>query len=149
MLQITREADCAIRILLEVASQRDGESATTATIAGRRLVPRPFLRKIVPRLVAAGLLSSARGRTGGIQLRRAPDTITLLDILAAVGPPITINRCVLRPDLCPLQPTCPVHEICRTAHGQITRLFGDTTLAQLARRADELGDAGAALERPA
>ncbi len=60
-MRITREADYASRTMLEVASQPDGRATTTAEVSRRRLVPRPFVRQIVRRLVAAGLLHTSRG----------------------------------------------------------------------------------------
>ncbi len=132
-MQITREADYAIRTLLEVASQPEG-SVTTASVARRRLVPRPFLRKIVPRLVAAGLLRTARGGQGGLYLMRPAEQIDLLTIIESIQRPIAVNVCVLDPSACLLQPTCPVHEVCRLAHSQLVELFGSVTLASLVQR---------------
>ncbi len=109
-MRITREADYAIRTMLEVASQPDGRATTTAEVSRRRLVPRPFVRQIVRRLVAAGLLHTSRGGGGGLTLARPAREIDLLTVLQAVAPPMEVNQCVLNPDVCPLQPTCPVHE---------------------------------------
>ncbi|MBI4493155.1 MAG: Rrf2 family transcriptional regulator [Chloroflexi bacterium] len=137
-MEFTREADYAIRTMLEVACQPSGVPTTTLEIARRRLVPRPFLRKIVPRLVAARLLRTRRGAGGGLLLARPAGEIDLLTIVEVAQGPIAVNRCVLRPDICPLQPTCPVHEVCRLAHAQFTRLFGGVTLADMVRRGAEL-----------
>lgn len=144
-MQLTREADYAIRMVLEVASHSADAPTTTATVARRRLVPRPMLRKLVPRLVGAGVLRSRRGPGGGLLLGRPAEDITLLAVIDAAQGPIAVNRCVLRPDICALQPTCPVHEVCRLARDQIVRLLGDVTFAALARRQSELRSPGSRL----
>jgi len=137
-MQLTREADYAIRIVLELASRQNGVPTSTLEIARRRQVPRPILRKLVQRLVAARLVRSRRGAHGGLLLARPPSEITLLAVIEAAQGTIAINRCVLQPDSCPLRPTCPVHEVCRLARAQLVRLFGGVTVADLVLRSAAL-----------
>lgn len=137
-MQLSQETDCAVRIMLEIASRPAGEPVTTLQIARRRLAPRPFVRKIVSRLVAAGLLHSRRGARGGLLLARPGEAIDLRTVVEAVQGPIAVNRCVLQPDFCPLQPICPFHEVCRVARSQFVALLQGVSLADLARRGAEL-----------
>ncbi|MBI4494673.1 MAG: Rrf2 family transcriptional regulator [Chloroflexi bacterium] len=137
-MELTREADYAIRIMLEVASRPEGEPTTTTQIAQRRLAPRPFVRKIVRHLVAAGLLTSRRGAYGGLLLARPAGGINLLAIVEAVQGPISINRCVLRPDICPLQRTCAVYEVCQFAQSQLVGMLSRINLTALLQRSAEL-----------
>lgn len=137
-MQITREADYAIRTMLEVASQPIGVPTSTYQVSRRRIVPRPFVRKIVRRLKAAGLLHTRRGNSGGLMLARSPRDINLLAVIDAAQSPIAVNRCVLNPDFCALQPTCPVHEVCCVAREQMVALFGSVSLSDLLERASEL-----------
>ncbi len=138
-MQLTREADYALRTMLEVATLPLGEQTTTRQVSRRRLVPLPFVRKIVPQLVAAGLLRARRGKGGGLTLARPADEISLLAVIDATNTNvIAINRCVLRPEICPLQPTCPVHEVCRTVRDEMVRLFGAVTLSDMVTRGAEL-----------
>jgi Rrf2 family protein len=102
------------------------------------MVPRPFVRKIVRRLKAAGLLRTRRGNSGGLMLARAPEEINLLSVIDAAQSPIAVNRCVLNPQICALQPTCPVHEVCCVARQQLVALFGSVSLSALLERAAEL-----------
>ncbi|MBI2325070.1 MAG: Rrf2 family transcriptional regulator [Chloroflexi bacterium] len=138
-MQLTREADYALRTMLEVATQPFGELTTTTQVSRHRLVPLPFVRKIVPRLAAAGLLRTRRGKSGGLMLARQPDEISLLAVIDAVSADtITINRCVLQPETCPLQPICPVHEVCRVVRDEMVRLFGSVRLSDMVTRGAEL-----------
>ncbi len=138
-MQLTREADYALRTMLEVATRPVGEIATTAQVSRHRLVPLPFVRKIVPRLAAAGLLRTRRGNCGGLMLARPPDEISLLAVIDATsGDPLTVNRCVLQPESCPLQPICPVHEVCRMVRDEMVRLFGSVRLSDMVARGAEL-----------
>jgi Rrf2 family protein len=136
-MELTREADYALRTMLEVA-RGSTEVTTTAHVSRRRLVPRPFLRKIVPRLTAAGLLRTRRGKRGGLTLARRAEEIDVLAVIDAVSGPVAVNRCVLRPDSCPLQPICPVHEVCRMVRDEMVRLLGSVHLSDMVARATEL-----------
>ncbi|OGO68870.1 MAG: hypothetical protein A3H36_09125 [Chloroflexi bacterium RIFCSPLOWO2_02_FULL_71_16] len=147
-MQLTREADYGLRIMLEIATQPFGAITTTKQVSRRRIVPLPFVRKIVPRLSAAGLLRTRRGKSGGMMLARRPDQISLLEVIDAMSRnTLTVNRCLLLPKICPLRPTCPVHEVCRLARDEMMRLFGSVRLSDMVARAAELKTMRAALAR--
>jgi len=52
-------------------------------------MPERFLLQILRNLVAHGILSSTRGVDGGYTLDRAPEEISLLEIIEAIDGPIT------------------------------------------------------------
>lgn len=138
-MRLTREADYALRTMLEVAARPSGELMTTTRVSRRRLVPLPFVRKIVPRLCSAGLLESRRGNGGGLALARPAEDITLLQVIDAVRPQsVAVNRCVLDLSVCPLQPICPVHDVCRIARDRLVEVFGSAHLSDAVARGAEL-----------
>lgn len=65
-------------------------SAKLATLFG--LSP-TYLNKCLQRLTKAGLLTSTSGPHGGVRLARAPEDITLMDVVAAVEGRETAFRC--------------------------------------------------------
>jgi len=92
---ITRETDYALRTALHLAKCTGaGEMISTAALAVAMSIPYRFLRKIVSKLVSAGLVESRRGKGGGISLSRPPRSISLLQIIRAVDPQsVLLNRC--------------------------------------------------------
>jgi Rrf2 family protein len=56
--------------------------------------------KILQKLVKDGFLTSQRGPSGGFELTRAPQEITLLQIFESIEGKIVISRC-------PLNKACP------------------------------------------
>ena len=64
MLEITRQADYALRAVTEVARLTDGDRIPTAVIAERQKIPLPFLAKIVSQLSVQGVLEATRGAGG-------------------------------------------------------------------------------------
>ena len=82
-MQITRQADYAVRAVLHLA--RNGETRTaTSTIAEEQKIPPSFLAKIISQLSIAGLLHTSRGARGGVTLAREPGDITLLEVIEAI-----------------------------------------------------------------
>ena len=132
---ITREADYALRVaLFLVGAQRTGrEVASCAEVAEAMQVPYRFLRKIAKRMVATGLIVSARGRKGGLSLARAPRSLSVLDVINAMGPAgIKLSRCVVRPGACGRAEHCGVHRALSDAQRVLERRLGTLKLSRLA-----------------
>lgn len=138
MLEITRQADYALRAAVEVARLEDGERVATATIAERQKIPLPFLAKIVSQLVVRGILEATRGASGGVNLARPADMITMREIIEAIDGPITLNRCTRDPAVCEFSATCPFCEIFTEAQQILITRLETTSLAKLVERAQEL-----------
>jgi Rrf2 family protein len=110
MIRIARQTDYAARLVLHLASLEEGASASIAEISAQRLLPVPFVRRMVAPLVTAGILKTTRGSKGGIQLGRPPSEISLGDLVRAMEGPIAINECVHSPNACPFMHSCPVQK---------------------------------------
>jgi Rrf2 family protein len=93
-MQITRQADYAVRAVLHLARMGNTERAATSTVAKEQNIPPSFLAKIISQLSIAGLLHTSRGARGGVTLAREPKDITLLEVVEAIDGPIQLNECV-------------------------------------------------------
>ena len=76
-MQITRQADYAVRAILHLAQVKNGVQISTSTIAKEQGIPPSFLAKIISQLSITGLLHTLRGAHGGVTLARDPKDITL------------------------------------------------------------------------
>ena len=75
--------------MLSLALHTDGEGPTAVKdIAERTGLPQPYLEQILLALKGAGLVRSKRGVGGGYVLARAPEDISLGQIVSAVEGPI-------------------------------------------------------------
>jgi len=110
MMRIARQTDYAARMLLHLASLGEGASASIAEMAAERLLPVPFVRRVVAQLVAAGILKTTRGAKGGVRLGRPAAAISLGDLVEAMEGPIALNECVHTPNACPFARACPVQK---------------------------------------
>ncbi len=138
MLEITRQADYALRAVIEVARLPEGERAPTSMIAEQQQIPLPFLAKIVSQLVVRGILEATRGASGGVSLARPPQSITMLEVIEAIDGPIMVNRCTRDSEVCHLSVTCPFCEIFTDAQKMLVERLGGTDLSQIIARAEVL-----------
>ncbi len=137
-MEITRQADYAVRAVLHVARLPNGTRAPTSTIAQEQGIPLPFLAKIISQLAVAGIVDAMRGASGGVRLARSPGDITMLDVIQVIDGPVALNRCVVGADSCPYSPSCPMHEVWCDVQAELVQRLSKTTFAELAARAGVL-----------
>lgn len=130
-VELTREADYGVRLMVEVAAAPGGAPVTVAEVARQQMVPTPFLAKIARRLARAGLLRAGRGK-GGMTLARPSDDIDLLQVIEALEGPLRLNRCALDNEACPLTLTCPTHPVWREIEAEVRRRLRAARLQDLA-----------------
>jgi Rrf2 family protein len=148
LMEITRQADYAVRAMIHLGSMPPDTRVSSAVISRAQRVPLPFLTKVIAQLVHAGLVTTSRGMGGGVALTRDPEEITLLDILEAVEGPITLNRCLLRGIKCELEPTCPMHDIWIEIQKHLVEKLKQVSLAYLVQ-AQAAKSAGRPFQLPA
>ncbi len=138
-MEITRQADYAVRTILDLALLPDGERTSCEEIAQRQSIPVPFLTKICARLAAEGLVQSQRGVNGGIWLARPAHEITLLQVIEAIDGPVTFNRCNRIPSECARLRICPVHPIWAELCADFRARLANYHFARIAESAARVG----------
>lgn len=139
-MQLTRQSEYAIRIMLELAGRPPGEVVSSRTIAERQGVPEDFLKKTVQLLSLSGLVATQRGVQGGVRLCRAAGDISLADVVRAIEGPLHINVC-LNPDFaCPNRGSCPVSPVLARAQNAFLAELERDSLADLIEKANEKED---------
>jgi len=137
-MQITRQADYALRAMLYLAKLEPNERAATSQIAEEMDIPPSFLAKIISQLSIAGLIHTSRGAHGGVSLARKPEEISLLDVVEAIDGPIALNECTLDPSICIFGDSCPIHEVWCEAQKQLVEKLDKSTFDRLVEREKEL-----------
>jgi Rrf2 family protein len=122
-MQITRQADYAMRAVMYLSKLGPDQRAATSQIAFEQRIPPSFLAKIVSQLSVAGLLQTSRGARGGVSLAKPPDEISFLEVVEAIDGPILINECVSEGSPCTFGEHCELRPIfCEAQAELITRL---------------------------
>ena len=132
-MRLTRHADYAIRVMVDLASHPEDAVTPRARIGERQDVPPAYLAKIIQSLARAGLVRTRPGARGGISLNVVPGDVTLRRVIEAVEGPIHLNRCVIHPGACPRDRFCSVHPIWLRIQRLVMRELDSVTIAALAR----------------
>jgi Rrf2 family protein len=128
-MQITRQADYAVRAVLYLSQLGEDQRAATSQIAQEQQIPPSFLAKIVSQLSVAGLLQTSRGARGGVSLARSPEQISLLEVVEAIDGPILLNECVGN-GACNFGDDCPMKPIWCDAQSELVERLRNTTFDQ-------------------
>ena len=110
MLQINRQTDYAVRVVLALAKHPLGTRLASGTIQREMIIPKAFISRIVAKLANSGLVRTFAGRDGGLELPRPASEITLKDVVEAFEGPILLSECMQTKgeDDCPFRVNCPV-----------------------------------------
>ena len=102
-MRITTLAEYGVICALHLARRLPDGPVTGRDIAARERLPVDYVEQILLRLRRAGLVQSTRGARGGYALARAPEAISVRDVIAAselttfdlhcVSHPVDAGRC--------------------------------------------------------
>jgi len=87
--------------------------------------------KVVQHLVHAGFVRSGRGRTGGLQLGRPADEISVGRVVELFEGPVALLDCVTAQGVCVIQPGCRLRNVLDRAGAQLVETLNGVTLAEL------------------
>lgn len=93
MIRLNRLTDYAVVVLTRMANAPD-EVQTAPQLADGSTVPLPTVAKLLKMLTRDGIVTSQRGASGGYVLSRAPEAITVKEIIRAMEGPISLTSCV-------------------------------------------------------
>jgi Rrf2 family protein len=132
-LELTHRGDYAVRAMLALAANEDGELLTVRQIATAMDIPVGFLPRVMAALGRAGLVTSTIGRTGGYALGRPAGRISLLEVIEAVEGDGRRTRCVLRGGPCGSDGYCQVHDAFSAAQDALLGQLATASLADVTR----------------
>ncbi len=87
-MKLSQRGEYALRALLVLGMNHGPEVVRIRDIAQQQNIPRRFLEQILNDLKSAGFVQSRRGVAGGYRLQRAPDEISLADIIRHLEGPL-------------------------------------------------------------
>ncbi|CFX48301.1 Transcription regulator Rrf2-like [Syntrophomonas zehnderi OL-4] len=131
-MQLTRQAEYALKTLLELASHPFGEILSSKVISERQDISEDFLKKTIQLLSLSGLVVTQRGNQGGVRLAKPADQITIADVVTAIEGPIAINPCLAPGYSCPNRATCQISPILSRAQQALLAELSRESLADLA-----------------
>lgn len=131
----TRGCEYAIRALSALVSEPD-RLMTVPEFCEKAHIPEAFTRKMLQKLVRAGILDSRRGPGGGFALGRDPKQITLMDVVVAIEDGPRTDQCVLGYEHCSDRNPCALHHAWAPIKLASIRMLNTQTIANLAARSE-------------
>ncbi len=132
MLKVTRQADYGLLLMAALAFHyAEGEYVSLRHIADKRKLPYRFLGKIVSPLKKAKIVESLEGVTGGYRLKKAPDKITIREVLEALGESLSLVRCADSERACQSFCQCFSKKFWRDVQKEVDELLDNYTVADL------------------
>src|SRR6478736_6763883 len=89
-MKLSTKTRYGVRAVFDIAFHNSGRPTQARDIARRQNIPLRYLEQIFQELRRAHLVDAKRGPRGGYLLTRAPEQITLGDVVRAVQGPIEL-----------------------------------------------------------
>jgi Rrf2 family protein len=142
-MRVTKWGECGILCSLYLAKQYNNGTTGALEIASSQGLDVQYTQQILQRLRKGGLIESERGPKGGYKLSRAPELITLKDILyAAEGDTFQIicDYAPIHPESsdsthCSTKESCGLHGVWQDLRTAIDKLLEERTLRDLLEKA--------------
>ncbi len=116
---------------MTVLAERPGEFRGAASVAERIGAPQNYLGKLLQGLIQSGVVYSQKGMGGGFRLARAPEAISLFDIVEPVDHVSRWEGCFMGGESCSAENPCALHYKWADIRDAHLRMLKETTLADL------------------
>ena len=96
-MKASLKLEYSLRVLSQLARKNKGGAVTRVEeLAKIEAIPRNYLVQLLNELREGGLVDSKRGKTGGYRLAKAPEDISLKQVLAVVEPDLIDTKITLK-----------------------------------------------------
>jgi Rrf2 family nitric oxide-sensitive transcriptional repressor len=130
-MRLTYHSDYAMRLLMYVAL-KDGALVQIQEVADAYGISKNHLMKVVFQLGKLGFLETVRGRNGGFRLARAPQDITIGEVVRKTEESFALVECFdTGSNGCVITGACRLRGVMRRALDAYLAVLDDQTLADL------------------
>jgi Rrf2 family protein len=135
-VRVPQRLDYAIRALVLLASQPDGEFTAAGDLADHLGLPRRFVEQQITTLARAGIVRCRRGAAGGCALAKPAREVTVCDVVRAVqGDVLDVPRVT----------GSAASAMWAHAADEFARVLGTVSLAEIAEQQREMDGAAASM----
>jgi Rrf2 family protein len=133
-MRITTWAEYGVICTLHLAKRGDVSPVTGRDIAASEKLPSDYVEQILLRLRRAGVVKSTRGAKGGYTLARAPEAITIREIVSAAELGTFELHCdthPLDPERCAASGDCSVRPVWQILQRRVDEALEGVRLSDL------------------
>ena len=106
-MKLSTRGRYGIRAMFDLALNASEGTQSIKAIAEREGIPEAYLEQLFAALKREGLVNSTRGAQGGYALAKAPEDISVGDVLRAVEGNIDLAECLEGDHACDKAGSCP------------------------------------------
>ena len=112
-------------------AQHEGSGPQPLKAVAEIGVPEDYLEQLLGNLRRAGLVTTVRGAQGGYQLAKAPEAITVGDIIDATEGPLSISECISDEGCCHRSGECRTIRVWEYLSNSINGLLQSISLRDM------------------
>ncbi|WP_432470579.1 SUF system Fe-S cluster assembly regulator [Amphritea sp. HPY] len=133
MLRVSKLTDYGTVILAQMALS-PAASYSAASLAQQVTLPASTVSKLLKIMSRSGLLYSSRGKQGGYTLAKAPQEISLAEVIEILEGPIGLTQCSCQSGLCQIESHCAIRQQWQGINGVIHEALQQVSLEALLRQ---------------
>jgi len=134
-MQLTRAADYAVRVMIQLAILPSTERVSLPSLARATGAPESFLSKVLQGLARARLITSQRGQSGGFRIALRGRQASMREVIEAIDGEICLNVCLTHGRSCPRKAHCPAHPVWVRAQQAMLQVLSGSSIAAMAAQA--------------
>ena len=134
-MRLTKMSRCGVRAIFDIAYHSLGLPVPAKDISNRQEIPLKFLEQILNKMGKANVVKGLKGPSGGYILARAPNKISVKDIIKAVREPTDLVNCAN----CTKAPQCVTRLVWKEAAEIINKFFDSVTISDLCEKGKDIG----------
>ncbi|TDO73761.1 BadM/Rrf2 family transcriptional regulator [Halanaerobium saccharolyticum] len=129
-MKTSRKTDYAVHALMILARNKK-EELSVKELADRGNVSSSYLAKVMQKLSAAGIVSSAEGKKGGYTLAKDAEKINLAQIMELFEAKDNVFECVDEIRSCKIKDWCKIHHVFAHAYHKMLAELEQTTIKDI------------------
>lgn len=130
-MELNTKGRYAVMAMADLAKYAGSDAVPLSQIAERQQISVAYLEQIFMLLRRAGLVESARGRSGGYRLMRPATAITVAEVMHAAEEETRMTRCKDEAGPCLHGTHCLTHGLWSALGSEIERFLSGITIADV------------------
>lgn len=131
-MRLTNYTDYSLRVLIYLAVKDSNEKSTITEITEAYQISRNHLTKVIHQLGKIGVITTTRGRGGGITLAKSPEEIVIGEIVRETEEDFHLVECFKEGNTnCILTPVCGLKRVLSEALGAYLTVLDKYTIADI------------------
>ena len=130
-MKLSTRGRYGIHAMFDLAQNYGGDPQPVKAIAERQGLSEAYLEQLFAVLRREGLIKSVRGAQGGYMLARAPEEISVGDVLRALEGGLSLLDCLSEDDACGKSCDCPTRSVWLRMQNGLQEIVDGITLKDI------------------